>query len=202
MNTDITQCVALLRGDARHVLRTLPDESVHICITSPPYWGLRDYGIPPSVWSGDPLCEHEWVESRKRHKKSPDRDHSHGGRFADSRGAQGYTKSKAMDVIAGSFCLHCNAWCGCLGLEPSLDQFIRNMVEVFREVRRVLRRDGCCFINMGSSFCSKRMESDEWELREDLTNEERAYVFSELGKHYREKSQTVSGVRRADASPE
>lgn len=33
-------------GDALATLRTLPDESVHCCVTSPPYWGLRDYGVP------------------------------------------------------------------------------------------------------------------------------------------------------------
>ena len=35
----------LLQGDCLEVLRTLPDESVHCCVTSPPYWGLRDYGV-------------------------------------------------------------------------------------------------------------------------------------------------------------
>ena len=34
-------------GDVLHVLRSLPSESVHCVVTSPPYWGLRDYGIPP-----------------------------------------------------------------------------------------------------------------------------------------------------------
>jgi DNA modification methylase len=41
---------ALHIGDVCGVLRSLPAESVHCCVTSPPYWGLRDYGLPPSVW--------------------------------------------------------------------------------------------------------------------------------------------------------
>ena len=45
------------RGNALEVLRTLPNESVHCCITSPPYWGLRDYGIEPSVWGLRALLE-------------------------------------------------------------------------------------------------------------------------------------------------
>lgn len=47
-------------GDALEVLPTLESESVHMVATSPPYWGLRDYGIPPSIWGGDPNCAHEW----------------------------------------------------------------------------------------------------------------------------------------------
>ena len=45
-----------LHGDACAMLRTLPAQSVQCCITSPPYWGLRDYGTPPQVWGGDPAC--------------------------------------------------------------------------------------------------------------------------------------------------
>lgn len=40
----------ILQGDCLEVLKTLPDESVNCCATSPPYWGLRDYGIPPTIW--------------------------------------------------------------------------------------------------------------------------------------------------------
>jgi DNA modification methylase len=55
--------VKILKGDCRDVLRTLPAESVHCVVTSPPYWGLRDYGIPPSIWGEDPDCEHVWGET-------------------------------------------------------------------------------------------------------------------------------------------
>ena len=48
------------QGDALAVLKTLPDQSVHCCITSPPYWGLRDYGLEPLVWGGDGKHEHIW----------------------------------------------------------------------------------------------------------------------------------------------
>jgi hypothetical protein len=39
----------LLMGDVMRRLAGLPDNSVHCVVTSPPYWGLRDYGIPPSI---------------------------------------------------------------------------------------------------------------------------------------------------------
>ena len=48
-------------GHVLDVLAGMPERSVHCCLTSPPYWGLRDYKLPPQVWGGDDAdCEHEW----------------------------------------------------------------------------------------------------------------------------------------------
>jgi len=47
-------------GHVLSVLATWPDECVQCVVTSPPYWGLRDYGIEPQVWGGEPGCEHDW----------------------------------------------------------------------------------------------------------------------------------------------
>lgn len=82
-------CCALsvLVGDCRAILRSLPDESVQCCVTSPPYWGLRDYG------------------------------------HADQ-----------------------------IGQEATPEEFVQTMVEVFREVRRVLKADGTCWLNLGDSY--------------------------------------------------
>lgn len=77
----------ILQGDALEVLRTIPDRSVNCCVTSPPYWGLRDYGVE-----------------------------------------------------------------GQLGLEPTPEEYVANLVEVFREVRRVLRDDGTLWLNLGDSY--------------------------------------------------
>lgn len=46
----------ILVGDCLEVLKTLPAESVQTCVTSPPYWGLRDYGIPPRHWADGSVC--------------------------------------------------------------------------------------------------------------------------------------------------
>jgi hypothetical protein len=83
----VSMTVRILIGDCRERLRELPDASVHCCVTSPPYFGLRDYG-----------CE------------------------------------------------------GQMGLEPTPDEFVAGMVEVFREVRRVLRDDGTLWLNIGDSY--------------------------------------------------
>lgn len=50
--------IRILEGDCRELLRTLPDASVHCCVTSPPYYGLRDYGT--AQWEGgDSGCDHQ-----------------------------------------------------------------------------------------------------------------------------------------------
>lgn len=79
--------VQILTGDCRNLLRTLPDDSIHCCVTSPPYFWLRDYGVD-----------------------------------------------------------------GQIGLEPSPAAFVDELVAVFREVRRVLRPDGTCWVNLGDSY--------------------------------------------------
>ncbi len=114
----------LLKSDARSI--PLKDQSVQCIVTSPPYWGLRDYDLPPTVWGGDADCEHRW---------------------ADSVG----------QVIAGlqtGFCADCKAWLGAFGLEPSPEQYVENLVEIFREVRRVLRDDGTLWLNIGDSYAT------------------------------------------------
>jgi DNA modification methylase len=81
--------IELHRGDCLDVLRTLADGSAHCVVTSPPYWGLRDYGVS-----------------------------------------------------------------GQLGLESTPDAYVARMVEVFREVRRVLRDDGTLWLNLGDSYAT------------------------------------------------
>jgi DNA modification methylase len=81
--------VRILVGDCREQLKTLLDESVHCCVTSPPYFGLRDYGVA-----------------------------------------------------------------GQIGLEPSPDEYVAELVNVFREVRRVLRSDGTLWLNLGDSYAN------------------------------------------------
>jgi len=52
----------VLQGHTLDVLKQLPSESVDMVITSPPYWALRDYGLPAQVWDGDPGCRHIWSD--------------------------------------------------------------------------------------------------------------------------------------------
>ena len=114
----------IYQGDVLKVLKTFPDESIHCCVTSPPYWGLRDYGVE-----------------------------------------------------------------GQLGLEPTPEEYVSKMVEVFREVKRVLRKDGTLWLNLGDSYVTSHgvgngrkpkdlvgipwmvafaLRADGWYLRQDI----------------------------------
>jgi DNA modification methylase len=95
----------ILVGDCIESMRSMADQSVHCCVTSPPYFGLRDYG--------------------------------HDGQ---------------------------------IGLEPTPEEYVRKMVEVFREVRRVLRDDGTLWLNLGDSYARQggkvSEQSRHWDGRE------------------------------------
>lgn len=83
--------VTIINGDCRTDLRELPDESVQCVVTSPPYWGLRDYGHPDQI-----------------------------------------------------------------GQEPTPQNFVKSIVEVFEEIRRVLKNDGTVWLNLGDSYAAQR----------------------------------------------
>jgi DNA modification methylase len=131
--------VRIFRGDCRDVLKTLPNESVHCVVTSPPYFGLRDYGT--AQWEGgDPECEH-LPEDR-------------GSRFATpvsakQRSNTGSGTASNRDCSCGAHRIDCQ-----IGLEATPDEYVAQMVAVFREVRRVLRKDGTLWLNLGDSYNS------------------------------------------------
>ena len=135
----------LYHTDARSI--PLPDESVHCVVTSPPYWNLRDFGLPPSVWGGDSECPHYWLDG----VVAP------GARSSDSKSGSKQLNANRRDRMPTSaFCGECGAWLGALGLEPTVGLYVSHIVEIFREVWRVLRKDGTCWINLGDSYSGRR----------------------------------------------
>jgi DNA modification methylase len=136
----------LLCGDVREKLAELPAQSVQCVCTSPPYWGLRDYGT--GLWDGgDPSCQH-------RGRPKPRQDTSGATkRFADTRGTQPGKCAYAVPVRE-----QCR--CGArridlqIGLEQTPEAYVTTMVAVFREVRRVLREDGVLFLNLGDCYAT------------------------------------------------
>lgn len=134
MTEQVLQRNVIINVDVLSYLETVPDNSVNCVVTSPPYWGLRDYGTGEWV-GGDPNCKHQ---GRQQSGEKADRDN-------------GTMRDKNFSV-----CPKCGAQKQDLqiGLEPTLKEFIEHLVIVFREVRRVLRPDGVCFINMGDSYAS------------------------------------------------
>jgi DNA modification methylase len=128
--------IQVLIGDAIERLRELPSESVHCVVTSPPYWGLRDY-------SRCPCAQVRKIDSTSF------QDESHQG------GAQVNYRQTAPDpecpVCHGTGIIE-GVKEHQLGLEKTPEEYVQHLVEVFREVWRVLRDDGVLFLNMGDSY--------------------------------------------------
>jgi len=196
---------ALWQGDVRVCLAAMAPESVQLCVTSPPYWGLRAYGCEPQIWGGtDPYCDHQtgvYPEIGTTFADTPGlppmtggngaasvgqvtnagsqcgnawREHWNGDGLHDSGSpADRYTPGGplhrpdagyARGGFKGATCTRCGAWRGELGSEPVHDCagwatgapcgqcFICHLVAVFEAVRRVLRPDGVCLVNLGDSY--------------------------------------------------
>ncbi len=135
-------------GDALDTLAKLPTASAQTCITSPPYWGLRDYGVAPRVWGGEPGCRHHWggEERGRRSDPLPSKASRSSGRL------DGDARQGRAGLQGGCFCRRCGAWKGCLGLEPDPDLYVSHIVAVLGEVRRVLRDGGTLWLVLGDSF--------------------------------------------------
>ena len=131
----------IICGDCLDVLKTLPDESVDCCVTSPPYYGLRDYGTGKWI-GGDPNCPH-----RRLSKFSEKTITGH---------AQDGLVGNVGDAIYKSVCPLCGAVRedNQIGLEESPEAYVEKLVQVFREVKRVLKKDGTLWLNIGDSYTS------------------------------------------------
>lgn len=147
----------ILNGDCRDVLRTLPADSVHCVVTSPPYWGLRDYGVPPSIWGGDDECDHQWGDeiavNATNHTDKARWNHTRNGRDEEQPPEKRVSWLRTK-VKQGSYCQRCGAWAGAHGLEPNYSLYVENEVRIFAEVRRVLRPDGTLWLNLGDSYAT------------------------------------------------
>lgn len=158
MNLDTITC-----ADALTYLRSLPDGCVNCIVTSPPYFGLRDYGT--AKWEGgDPACEH-----------------SVGNQVQDSK-APGAIMSGVRPGTDASQCRKCGAKRidTQIGLEPTPAEYVAALVAVFREAKRVLRDDGVLWLNLGDSYGENKqllmiparvaiaLQDDGWILRSDI----------------------------------
>ena len=128
----------ILIGDVRERLKELPDQSVNCCVTSPPYWGLRDYGT--ASWEGGLTeCEHNPQKADGGARADRTLPLGRGGVYKDICGDCGAIRVDDQ-----------------IGLESTPQEFVDSLVAVFREVKRVLRDDGTLWVNMGDTYSSHK----------------------------------------------
>ena len=177
-NTEVFQ---LLQGDCRQMLASLPDASVQCCITSPPYYGLRDYQT--GTWQGgDAGCDHidNVAEAeRQRNRK---------GLACNATEIDGALRSENVQNEIDKICDKCGARRidSQLGLEQTPDEYVVNMVGVFREVWRVLRDDGTLWLNLGDSYAGSgpsgaSYQSETTKRREGMDTDGAFRISKTLG---------------------
>lgn len=165
------QLNTIIHGDALTVLQTLPSNIVDCVVTSPPYYGLRDYGTASWV-GGNADCKHSEREEQgfEKWKQSSNRGNSKPPK---------------------SICPKCGAVRvdNQLGLEDAPEEYISRLVSVFREVRRILHPNGTLWLNIGDSYAGSNsgrgdckpkdligipwmlafaLRADGWYLRQDI----------------------------------
>jgi site-specific DNA-methyltransferase (adenine-specific) len=141
----------ILEGNCIDWLKQINDESIDCVVTSPPYWALRDYKVSPHIWDdeNDPNCEHEWNETKARlaHQNRNNSSGSNTVVFANPKRAN----SDHRVGISG-FCSKCNAWKGAFGLEPTFQLYIKHMLDIFIEIKRILKKTGTCWVVLGDTY--------------------------------------------------
>lgn len=137
----------ILVGDNRTRLKEIPDQSVQCVVTSPPYWGLRDYGT--GTWiGGDESCSH-----RRDSKKSDLTITGH--KNADEMLGVG-------DAIYKDECPRCGAKREDeqIGLEITPEAYVEELCKVFDEIWRVLKDDGTLWLNLGDTYVGRGSKGD------------------------------------------
>lgn len=133
----------ILVGDVRQRLSDIADGSVQCCVTSPPYWGLRDYGT--GSWDGgDVNCDHQGKPMAT--KANINRNCGTGNDVKNATAREFY-----KDVCGKCGATRVDSQ---IGLEQTPDAYVAEMVAVFREVWRVLADDGVLWLNLGDSYAS------------------------------------------------
>ena len=165
----------IIQGDCLEVLKGIKSNSVNCCVTSPPYYGLRDYGTGEWI-GGDPKCPH------KRLTKQSEKTIT-GHKQSELVGNVGDAIYKTVCPLCGAVRVDKQ-----IGLEETPEEYAQKLVEVFHEVKRVLKDDGTLWLNLGDSYnftrgagsCKQKdligipwlvafaLRADGWYLRQDI----------------------------------
>lgn len=198
--------ISIRNGNVIDELKKIPDESIDCVVSSPPYYGLRDYSnvetysdedkdrvielaeeglgkhmsnapehlksryylTEPildensnkwkislkfdlsSIWGGNLECEHEWESQEIYMDNLRFRNPNHKASVGNHKNPEIFSNPNT----AISFCKKCGAWKGQLGLEPSYKMYIDHLMLIMKELKRVLKKTGTLFWNMGDSYAS------------------------------------------------
>ena len=173
--------IKILKGDCLETLKSLDEQSINTCVTSPPYWGLRDYGTGEWV-GGDPDCPH-----MRTTKISKDTATGHKAMYEQG--------NVVGDAIYKSKCPKCGSVRKDkqLGLEETPEEFVENLVRVFKEVKRVLRDDGTVWLNLGDSYYNYRPGKGQSLSKQSVSNTDQ-----DLPQDCARRGNKIAGLKEKD----
>ena len=164
------QQIDLKIGNVLDKLKEIPDNSIDCIVTSHPYYGLRSYKGAETIWGGNPECEHEWSEYSEK---------IHNGRGDAQRSALYSRQPNIPGVeVKNSFCSKCGAWKGQLGLEPTYQMYIDHLMLVMKELKRVLKKTGTLFWNMGDSYAGRNNGSNDYRAIQGLNPKRNKLIYN------------------------
>lgn len=171
----------IYQGDTIEVLKTFDDKSINCVVTSPPYWGLRDYGT--AIWEGgDPNCDHKAKAS-----------------LDINTGAK-----KQREKLDYEFFKDVCKKCGAkridkqIGLEITPEEYIRKLVDIFKEIKRKLKDDGTVWLNLGDSYAGSNGAHQEHHKNPGISNSFKRDGVFDFGRQG--KTSTISKVDRGRAT--
>ena len=157
--------ITIKTGDCRDVLKEIPNQTFNCVVTSPPYWGLRDYNT--GTWEGgDPNCPHKRLSKISK-------DTSTGHLAMHDQG----------DVVGDAIYKKKCPLCGAVrkdkqvGLEENPHDYVKNMVNIFKEIKRVLRDDGTVWLNLGDTYSSYKDSKSTSQTVAKGTLSEEAHIM-------------------------
>lgn len=171
------------QGHTLELLKQIDSDSIDCIITSPPYYGLRAYPNSETIWDvpyldaenkviacsavmetgqhqwGDTITERTdetgWERNRKGLNKAAE--------ITDGNPRQATTDNPAVKRES-NFCVKCNAWKGQLGLEPDYKMYLKHILQITNELKRVLKPSGTLWWNMGDTYNGNPSNSRESNL--------------------------------------
>ena len=154
--------ISFLQGNVFEKIMDIDDNSIDCVVTSPPYWGLRDYGT--SQWKGGDLkCSHSYGRNTR------------GGLTQFQKNNKGSFGDEAIKT--GEYCKLCGAKRidKQLGLEPTYQEHIENIVELFRAMKPKLKDSATIWLNYGDSYAAT-VNGRSAEKTKDIGNDDRSFV--------------------------
>ena len=153
----------IIQGNCLDELKKLPDNSIDCCVTSPPYYNLRDYKT--SKWiGGDERCNHI-IGDGWNNPKTPTIDRPPRNTRIKQCSLCGATREDFQ-----------------IGLESTLQEYIANMVEICEEIRRVLKPTGTFWLNIGDTYSNYK---DDKTTKQSISKEEGVHEIEKGQSHSR-----------------